>query len=149
MRGDVDLIFEHPSGGRLYQSGFQAVPDDLTTLGVSLLVVATEKYQRHPSHENVVLTLFPDEEGLPNWRWAQIERMVVPAVATMVAALEAGEGVLAVCRAGINRSSLLTGLALNAVSGLRPQQVVELIRARHDPGCLRNEDFESVVLYGF
>lgn len=149
MRGEVDLIYEHPSGGRLYQAGVHAVPADVSGLGVSLLVVATELYERQPGHPDVVLALFPDEEGLPDWRWKQIEQAVVPAVARMVAALEAGEGVLAVCRAGINRSSMLSGLALNAASDLTPQEVVARIRERRDPGCLGNEDFLSVVLYGF
>lgn len=149
MRGEVDLIFEHPSGGRLYQSGFHAVPEDLSNLGVSLLVVATERYRRQQSHKNVVLTLFPDEEGLPDWRWLQIENMVRPAVQKMATALEAGKGVLSVCRAGINRSSFLSALAISAVSDLEPLEVIAMIREKRDPDCLNNEDFRKVVLYGF
>ena len=149
VRGHVDLIFEHPSGGRLYQAGAQDVPDDLSGLGVSLLAVATRAYERREAHGDVVFALFEDEEGLPDWRWGEIERVLRPAVARMASALERGEGVLSVCRAGINRSSLLTGLTLREVSGLGGEEIVALIRARRDPGCLGNEDFCNVVRYGF
>ena len=146
---DTTLLFEHPSGGRLYQSGVMAVPDDPSELGISLIVAASTKYQQREKHENVVIALFRDEIGLPDWRWKQIEDMVVPAVREMAATLKAGKGVLSVCRAGINRSSLMSGLALNAVSDLTPQEVVALIRERRGYDCLFNEDFRNVVLYGF
>jgi protein-tyrosine phosphatase len=145
----VTLLFEHPSGGKLYQSGYQAVPEDPSELGISLIVAATTKYRRQEKHENVIITLFKDKIGMPEWRWNQIEDMIVPAVRLMVATLSSGKGVLSVCRAGINRSSLLSGLTLNAASGLTPQEVVALIRERRGIECLFNEDFRNVVLYGF
>lgn len=145
----VTLLFEHPSGGKLYQSGYQAVPEDPSELGISLIVAATTKYRRQEKHENVIITLFKDSMGLPDWRWKQIEDMVVPAVKLMAATLSSGKNVLSVCRAGINRSSLLSGLTLNAASDLTPQEVVTLIRQRRGLECLFNEDFKNIVLYGF
>jgi protein-tyrosine phosphatase len=145
----ITLLFEHPSGGRLYQSGFQAVPEDPSELGISLIVTASKKYQRQEKHEDVILAQFKDEVGMPDWRWKQIEDMVVPAVRKMVEVLESGGGVLSVCRAGINRSSLLSGLAIKAVSDLSPEEVIALIRTRRGFDCLFNEDFKNIVLHGF
>ena len=82
-------------------------------------------------------------------RWARIEEMVVPAVERMVATLEAGKGVLAMCREGINRASLLSALTLKEVSDLPPQEIIALIRARRGWDCLHNADFRDVVLNGF
>ena len=143
------LLYEHPSGGRLFQSGYQGVPDDPSELGISLIVAASKKYRRQPKHENVILAQFRDEAGMSDHHWDRIEEMVIPAVRRMVATLEAGKGVLAMCREGINRSSLLSGLTLKAVSDLSPKEVVDLIRSRRGYECLHNLDFRDVILYGF
>ena len=143
------LLFEHPSGGRLYQSGFQAVPENPSDLGISLIVAASKKYQRQEKHKNVILARFYDKVGMSDQRWARIEEMVVPAVKEMASTLEGGEGVLSVCREGINRASLLSALTLKEVSDLPPQEIIALIRARRGWDCLHNADFRDVVLNGF
>lgn len=143
------LLFEHSSGGRLYQSGFQAVPEDLSELGISLIVAASKKYRRRKQHENVILAQFNDKVGMSDQYWDQIEEMVVPAVREMARTLEAGKGVLSVCREGINRASFLSALTIMAVSDLPPQVVIALIRARRGWDCLHNSDFRDVILYGF
>jgi protein-tyrosine phosphatase len=143
------MIYEHPSGGKLYQSGINEVPEDPADLGVSLIVAATSKYRPNEKHTNYSHIPFKDEVGMPDWKWKQIEDMVVPAVKLMVSTLRAGKGVLSVCRAGINRSSLLTGLTLRETTDLRPQEIVDLIRSRRSYECLFNEDFRDTVLHGF
>ena len=55
--------------------------------------------------------------------------------------LAGGRRVLVTCYAGLNRSSLVAGLALGMVTRMTPTQVVELIRARRSPNALHNQHF--------
>ena len=143
------LIYEHPSGGRLYQSGYQGVPEDPAEIDVTLIVTASKKYRRGEKHENVLFATFKDARGMPAWEWRWIEETVVPAVQQMAETLRRGKGVLSVCRAGLNRSSVLTGLVLREVSDLPPMEIVKLIREKRGVDCLHNPEFTNVVLHGF
>lgn len=148
-RAKLSLIFEHSSGGKLYQSGILGVPEKPADLGISLLVVAYPSFEEGPLHKNVLYTPFLDREDMNDWEWAQIEKMLIPAVREMARLIRSGQSVLSVCRAGINRSSLISGLLLREITELSPEAIIDLIRERRDPECLNNEDFRKVVLYGF
>lgn len=60
-------------------------------------------------------------------------------------ALASGKTVLVTCFAGRNRSALVAGLGLGLVTRMTADQIVELIRARRNPGCLNNPFFVKLL----
>lgn len=87
--------------------------------------------------------LIPDGTLVP----AQFEQVVV--LATQVAEhARDGQTVLVRCRAGLNRSGLVTALALTRL-GYGPNEAIRLIREKRSPWALCNEGFERYVrLFG-
>lgn len=59
--------------------------------------------------------------------------------------LAGGKRVLVTCYAGLNRSSLVAGLALGMVTRMTAAQIVELIRARRSEQALHNEHFVEYI----
>ena len=59
--------------------------------------------------------------------------------------IDAGHRVLIHCRAGLNRASLVSGLAL-ILKGMDPREAVDLLRDRRDPQVLQNKTFLTWLL---
>jgi protein-tyrosine phosphatase len=81
-----------------------------------------------------------DEEGrMPN-------EVVLRGLAEFITGLmDAGHNVLVHCHSGMNRASLVSGLALVA-RGMTPDDAVETLRERRDPNVLSNETFRDWLL---
>lgn len=124
-----------------------AVPTDLENLpnrGFSHLVLCAEEHQ------------FPNKkvEGLDIRRCPLIDidvgeifnldQAINAAHWTADAAFSGGK-VLVTCAAGVNRSALVTALALRLL-GVSPQAAIDQIRARRFPYCLSNDTFYNTVL---
>ena len=60
-------------------------------------------------------------------------------------ALAGGRRVLVTCAAGLNRSGLVTGLALGLVTQMSAAQIVELVRERRAPAALGNPHFVELL----
>jgi len=165
----MDLIYEHSNGAKLYQCGaleIPGTPEDLyygwdrsnllskkerkqindsilkglKTSDIDLLILAATEY--HPKFEaptlEIVSAPFPDEE---TEKIASILKKLNPTIDKAVALMEEGKNVLSTCWAGINRSSLISGLILEKLTRLSGKEIVELIRERRDKYCLCNETF--------
>jgi protein-tyrosine phosphatase len=84
------------------------------------------------------------------WPIEDIDRLpdetTLRSVARFVGGLiDGGHRVLIHCRAGLNRASLLSGLAL-VERGMEPQEAVDLLRDRRDPTVLKNKTFLAWLL---
>ena len=55
--------------------------------------------------------------------------------------LAGGKRVLVTCYAGLNRSALVAGLALGMITRMKPDEIVDLIRARRSSEALNNSHF--------
>jgi hypothetical protein len=156
-KNDYDLIHTLPNGARLYMGG---TPDseDLLLGDVHRLVMTAD----HPASRLVTKELFDVRVDLYGYNHraakgveehtirlgdSEIERWdgdrlvdLEDAVYFTLCALKRGDRVLVNCQAGLNRSGLVTGLALIAY-GVTPDSVVELIRAKRAPLCLANATF--------
>lgn len=107
------------------------LPDDFAHV-VSLYTA--ERYVLGPATHRVTMTLHDSSED-PGEGAALYE------LARKVNAFR-GEGkTLVHCQAGLNRSSLITALAL-IVDGAAPDDAIELLRARRSPAVLCNATFE-------
>ena len=64
---------------------------------------------------------------------------------TIARYLMAGQRVLSTCISGLNRSSLLAGLAMRLAYDIDPHEVVKMIRAARGPWALFNPNFERLI----
>lgn len=134
----ASLIFEHPSGGKLWQGGIDDVP---SLPGHSF----TYDHVYYMAAEQPPL----DSSGI----WAPMVDVECPtaykeqaaaakaAARRIVREVAQGLSVLVTCQMGINRSSTATGLALKALGVADP---VALIRAKR-PRTLTNRQLEALV----
>lgn len=83
--------------------------------------------------------LFPDGELGP-----QVLRQAALAASRVADALRMSKKVLVRCQAGLNRSSLVAGMALIDL-GFSGEDAVQVIRARRSPWALCNEDYAAAL----
>jgi len=107
--------------------------------GFKVLVLCAEEYQPEPAHfprQEVILSPNDDRASVPPSR-AQIEQAVQSAkrVARFVAS---GTPVLVTCYLGLNRSGLVTALALHFLKGISGIEAIEKIQDKRGPRALSN-----------
>lgn len=75
---------------------------------------------------------------------AETTARVLEAARSVHLARRQGRRVLVACAMGLNRSGLVTGLALR-LAGASPEHAVALVREARGPDALSNESFERLV----
>lgn len=135
----------------LWQGSFPRPGREVRASGFSLLVLCAHELQEPASS-------YPDVEVVhaPNYdddrRRLNRERLelAVMAARKVTKALQNGRKVLVTCAAGLNRSGLVTGLALHMYLGWEGADCVDMIRKkrgeRHGLQPLCNPDFERALL---
>lgn len=86
--------------------------------------------------------LFPDSQVTD-----EFIRQAMDASLRVASGIEAGRKVLSRCQAGLNRSSLVAGLAMIRL-GFSGADAVQLVRARRSPWALCNEDYADFLISG-
>lgn len=104
--------------------------------GFVLSLYPWEKYQLGPATDRLQVRLF-DTRELPD------EKLLF-ALARVVNNQREERKVLVHCQAGLNRSSLITALAL-VQGGMCPSDAIGLIRRQRSVDCLFNQTFEQFV----
>ena len=179
----MDLIYEHESGGKLYQCGAGEIPgtpdpwyykwyrdpekypplqrklvhdtisDALNALEINYLVLAGE-YQ--PSFKTTAFETiscsFDDKYDMDEAQTSALVAMLRPIISDLAQKLSQGKSILSTCWAGVNRSSLVSGLTLKALKKdgkpvFRGPEVVDLIRNKRRSTCLNNPVFHELVFY--
>lgn len=107
-----------------------------------MIVLCAQEFQPElPNFRGMVLRPAFDD----TWEPTTLELARAIAAAALVAtAVQAGRRVLVTCRAGWNRSGLVTGLALGRM-GLSGDTIVNLIRQARGEDALCNPTFEKMV----
>ena len=144
----MDLIYKHPDGGSIWQSGYREIPHNLKIIGINVVIYAAAECPPLKHHTGAELKYFPNDDmmrpkGSPQYN-ALLER-AKNAVPTVVEAIEKGKNVLITCSQGINRSSLVTGLVLNQLSTLSSWEIINLIKDKRE-GTLTNGSFMEMIL---
>lgn len=136
-RLDVTQIHEG-----LYQGGWPPFGAELSKRGFDALILAAEENQHADYYDGVEVIRAPgrdveDEEllrqYLPGWQATAGE------VATLV---KDGNVVLVTCMAGLNRSGVVTAIALNALTGWGGERCVEHIQQKREM-ALCNDTFAA------
>jgi len=136
----ANKIHEH-----LYQGGLPPGGDLLSIQGIDVLVLCAKEWQDASQYEGVTVILAPGDDDdrphrlknfLPMWKKA----------ATQVAEhVKAGHTVLVTCMAGLNRSGVVTAMAMHELTGWDGIAIVEHIQKQRD-GALCNNTFARYII---
>jgi len=131
----------------LWQGAIPPEGEELRRAGFQMLVLCAVEHQ--PSDRkfpglSVLKVPLTDEADLVSDQ--VMRRVVTPAARFVACAIQNGQKVLVTCHAGINRSGLVTGLALQMLTKWSGKACVERIRARRHEMALCNTQFHRIVL---
>jgi len=167
----MHIIYKHPSGGQILQSGALEIPgmkhsyktkgyvhtpivaEALKEKGISMVALTAGDFQVPLDRDQpaglefgVLHIPFADSQTLTTEEMDRIRDMVLPAAEMMAEAVSSGRKVLSTCWAGINRSSLLTIHTLKRLGVQQtPVQMVLMLRKNRHVTCLNNVLFQDVV----
>lgn len=129
---------------KLWQAGYPPTGDVLRNLGVDVVVLAAEEYQLPDD-------LFPGVEviriPLVDQSKQSIEDLAAMIVTghTVAQRLAQGKTVLSTCQMGLNRSGVISALAL-CYLGVPPKIAIATVRKARSRWALSNRTFERLVL---
>lgn len=121
-----------------------APPTDraLADRGFDVVVLAAKEYQPHGFRGIEVIRVPMDDAQLSDREaWAAYD-----AASQVVAHLRAGRRVLVTCMMGLNRSGLITALALKGL-GVPEQRAIAMVRGARGPRALHNRSFVREILH--
>jgi protein-tyrosine phosphatase len=132
--------------GGLYQGSRPPVGVDVRQAGFDSLVLSAQDYQ--PASD-----LFPGVSVYHVPFWDDYHHAMSPetlervraSARFVVTSLRRGENVLVTCWMGLNRSGLIAGLALKALTGLPGSHVLALIQGQRS-GSLQNPRFCDLLV---
>ena len=112
------------------------------TYPFDLIVFAAKEYQPDPrDYGNMILRVPLDDTYGISFAEADI---AIRAGRLIADTIKAGKRVLVTCMMGLNRSGLLTALALMRL-GASSTQAIAKVRAARGPGALSNPAFEKLL----
>lgn len=139
LKYDFDHIVDN-----LYQGAAPPFGDVVAKLGFDTLVLCAKENQREDLYPGIEVVLAPGDDDvrvermmrdLPTWQ--QAAQIVAERVAS-------GKKVLVTCMAGLNRSGMVTALALHQITGWSGKDIVEHIQASRDM-ALCNDTFADYI----
>lgn len=139
MRPDFDPVIEN-----LFQGAAPPYGETVAKLGFDTLVLCAKENQREDLYPGVEVVLAPGDDDAREHRmmrdlpiWQEAARIVAERVA-------AGKKVLVTCMAGLNRSGMVTALALHQITGWSGADIVEHVQASREM-ALCNETFAKYI----
>jgi hypothetical protein len=148
----MDLIYQHRDPthkpGSIWQSGYKEIPHDLAGANIDMVIYAASECPPLNHHLGAELKYFPNDDMMcpPNTKFYDaLLWNAQQAVPDVVKAVKEGANVLVTCSQGINRSSLVTALAIKELSTLRAWDIVNLIKNKRE-GTLTNGTFITMIL---
>lgn len=141
----ADRVRHYSKGGELWQGSAPPPGKALHAYGFDVLVLAAQEYQPAADKFPGVRVIHAPNDDAPIGDGGEVEGAV--AASKLVAdALRRDEKVLVTCRAGLNRSGLISALALARSTTMTGPAIVEALRRARGPWALSNDDFRDFVL---
>ena len=118
--------------------------------GFDVLVLSAREYQRSSIYYPGVQVLHAPNDDNERYPFTREKLKVALQTARSVAeAVNEGKNVLVTCAAGLNRSGLISALALHFLYGWSGAQCVKVVREKRgiwrDPQPLSNDEFVTVL----
>lgn len=147
----MDLIYQHRNPdkpGSIWQSGYREIPHNLKEVNIHLVIYAASECPPLNHHLGAKLSYYPNDDAmfpLGSKFYEALLNNAKAAVPEVVEAVREGKNVLVTCSAGINRSSLVTGLSIKQLADIDPWDIVNLIKEKRS-GTLTNGSFMTMIL---
>jgi hypothetical protein len=147
----MSLIYRHPSGGTIHQCGAMEIPLKLNLLPFALVVLSAKEYQPKGKMPRILLATprlyvpLNDSSRLKGRELKDTVHFADQAAKAVTKEILRGKNALVTCWAGLNRSGLISGLAIKKLSGLPGPEVTFLIRKRRSQAALFNPLFAKIV----
>lgn len=150
----MHLIVELPSGGVLFQDGMIAlVPETLRERAIEVIVLASAELQPVPGENpcdllgvtEAILAPLDDEPSMTPEELERTKMLASDAADKVAVHLSLGRRVVSTCSRGLNRSGLVSALALTRL-GVEPEEAIRLVRAGRGQAALGNGLFVRIVL---
>jgi len=148
----MDLIYQHNNpeegAGSIWQSGYQEIPHDLNSVDIHLVIYAAAECPPLNHHLGADLQHHPNQDMMVPFNsefYTALLENAKSAVPAVVSAVKEGKNVLVTCSQGINRSSLVTGLAIKELTDLKPWDIINLIKEKRE-GTLTNGTFMAMIV---
>lgn len=137
-------IYSHSNDGRIFQGGRDHVIS-LPPGAVDLVVLAADDCQQLdvPFGTSVIRRGFRDT-GHPGLR-AELEPIAIGLAHEVAKMVAAGKRVLVTCRSGLNRSGLISAIAIRILTGASAQEAIDAVRHGRSEFALNNTMFEKII----
>ena len=145
----LDLIYQCPKTfGKIYQTSYREIPHDLAAAGLQLAVFTASECPPLNHHVGATLSYQPNEDKQADSSSPAYKKMLESAQKASKVVAEAiaqGKNVVVTCHQGINRSSLVTALAIKRISSLTAWEIINLLKTKRQ-GVLTNGSFMTMIL---
>lgn len=144
MNLDADLIAARGEGA-IWQGGKPPCGDAVRRAGFHVLVLCAEEHQPtskefEPGPLILIHCPLDDTESLLREHWIRAHR----AAELVSHAVQRGKRVLVTCQAGLNRSGLVSALALRDLTGMAGERAAKMVQKARSR-ALRNQHFVSLL----
>lgn len=133
---------------KLFQGGMPPPGPGLRDAGVDVLVLCAKENQDASFYEGVTVIFAPGDDDPRPHRLAHFIDGWKEAGLQVAEHVKAGRTVLVTCMAGLNRSGIVTALALRELTGWKGSKIVEHIQNRR-PTALCNVTFAKYIIDSF
>jgi len=136
---DVTKIYEG-----LYQGAWPPFGNELARRGFEVVVLCANENQHEDMYHDIQVICAPGDDD------ARVNRMMrflptwIAAARRTAVLLEKGKKVLVTCMAGLNRSGMVTAMALHLVTGWSGDEIVEHMQSAR-ANALCNETFANWI----
>jgi protein-tyrosine phosphatase len=128
----------------LFQGGFPPAGDGLKKAGIDVLVLCALEHQNASMYPGLEVILAPGDDDRRPHRLLQFIDGWKSAAHQVAVHVRSGKKVLITCMQGLNRSGMVTALALRELTGLSGKEIVALVQKRRS-NALFNDTFARYI----
>lgn len=132
----------------LYQGPLPPVGDGLKRAGVDVLVLCAKEWQDASAYVGITVICAPGDDDTRPQRLVQFLPGWQNAARQVAAHVKAGRTVLVTCMQGLNRSGIVTALALTELTNFSGDQIVNFIQSKRSM-ALCNPTFAQYIVNTF
>jgi len=140
---DINKITEN-----LWQGAIPPKGEILAKKGFQVVVLCADENQDAAGYPGLEVICAPGDDDERVHRMERDLKVWIPASQQVVEAVRQGKKVLVTCMAGLNRSGMVTALALRELTGWSGPAIVKHVKARR-PYALCNSTFEKYIKESF